>query len=101
MRLSAQQRDIIREEVARAFGANSRVKLFGSRTDDSARGGDIDLFVETGSGVTSKELLDCELRLHAALQRKLGERRIDIVVHRRGAPERAIDAQAKRSGIPI
>jgi len=101
MRLTPQQRDIIREEVGRAFGLDARVKLFGSRTDDSARGGDIDLYVEADGDSSSDELLERELRLHAALQRRLGERRIDIVVHRRGAPPRSIDTHAERTGVPV
>jgi predicted nucleotidyltransferase len=46
MRLSAHERDVIREAAAEVFGPDVRVMLFGSRVDDSRRGGDIDLFVE-------------------------------------------------------
>ncbi|WP_019611789.1 nucleotidyltransferase domain-containing protein [Thioalkalivibrio sp. AKL7] len=99
MRLTDEQQTIIREEVGRAFGPDARVKLFGSRVDDAARGGDIDLYIEADG--TPDELLDQELRLYVALQRQLGERRVDIVVHPRGAPHRPIDTHADRTGVAL
>jgi predicted nucleotidyltransferase len=99
MRLSEAQRRAIVAETARIFGPDATVRLFGSRTDDAARGGDIDLHVEaTGDGA---ELLDRELKLYAGLIRRLGDRRIDIVVHSRGAAQRSIDLQAVRTGIVL
>ena len=51
MRISEIQRQCIKEAVEHQFGADARVLLFGSRVDDTARGGDIDLLVETNSMV--------------------------------------------------
>jgi len=51
VRISEIQRQCIKEAVERQFGADARVLLFGSRVDDTARGGDIDLLVETNSMV--------------------------------------------------
>lgn len=82
MRLTDSQRSIVREEVARAFGEDASVRLFGSRVDDHARGGDIDLHIEADA--PSDELLERELRLRARLWRRLGDRRIDVVVLPRG-----------------
>ncbi|MDE2149707.1 MAG: nucleotidyltransferase domain-containing protein [Gammaproteobacteria bacterium] len=92
MRLTEEQRRTIVEETVRIFGPQARVRLFGSRVDDTARGGDIDLHIEAGG--TPAELLDRELRLRARLMRRLGERRIDVVVHDRRRPRRPIDQQA-------
>lgn len=98
MRLSQKQRQVIRDEVAGIFGAHARVHVFGSRLDDTERGGDIDLHIEaTGN---AEELLDRELALYARLQRKLGEQRIDIVVHGHDQPLRSIDRHARATGIP-
>jgi predicted nucleotidyltransferase len=49
MRLSESQRKIITESVTEVFGQGVTVRLFGSRTDDLKKGGDIDLFVEIPS----------------------------------------------------
>ncbi|KPV39045.1 DNA polymerase III subunit beta [Thiohalorhabdus denitrificans] len=99
MRLTEQQRQTIREEVANTFGPNASVRLFGSRLDDERRGGDIDLYIEADS--TPEELLGQELKLYARLQRRLGERRIDIVVHGQGRPLRPIDRHARESGVAL
>lgn len=47
MRLTPFQQRIIKDEVARIMGEGVRLLLFGSRTDDGRRGGDIDLYLET------------------------------------------------------
>jgi len=46
MRLSAEDIAAIRRLVQARFGAGAGIRLFGSRLDDSARGGDVDLYVE-------------------------------------------------------
>ena len=51
MRLEAQHIAAIKRLAAEQFGAAARVRLFGSRVDDAARGGDVDLLVELDSPV--------------------------------------------------
>lgn len=52
------------------------VYLFGSRVDDTARGGDIDLLVLSG-----KICVWDRLDILADLHRTLGERNIDLIVY--------------------
>lgn len=99
MRLTKQQQQAVREEVDRVFGNGTPVRLFGSRVDDYSRGGDIDLHIETAG--TPSELLDAELRLQARLLRRLGERRIDVVVQASDAPPRPVDIHARQTGAPL
>lgn len=99
MRLTLAQQEAVREEARRAFGEEVVVCVFGSRTDDAARGGDIDLPIEAAG--TPDELLEAELRLRARLKPRLGDRRIDIVVHGRGRPLRPIDEHARRTGFAL
>lgn len=47
MRLTDGQKAAIRETAAECFGSTVQVMVFGSRVDDSARGGDIDLLIVT------------------------------------------------------
>ena len=97
MRITEKQIEAIKELVSRHFGSNAKLILFGSRVDDSARGGDIDLYVETN--LPSEKMLKAEMALYAGLQRRLGERRIDIIVHRDEAPLQPIHEEALRTGI--
>lgn len=47
MRLNDKIREIIKTGVANFRGPDAIVRLFGSRVNDSQRGGDIDLLVES------------------------------------------------------
>ena len=46
LRLNTDERAAVERAARRFLPAGSRVSLFGSRTDDNRRGGDIDLLVE-------------------------------------------------------
>ena len=78
MRLTPEQRQIIREASLRHFGVPPR--LFGSRVDDSRRGGDIDLYIEAAN-LSAKEAFQREMCMGADLHMALGERKIDIVIN--------------------
>lgn len=99
MRLTSFQRQAIKDEVARFMGDGVEVLLFGSRTDDSRRGGDIDLYLE------ARERGDQQwrqvLRLNAALQERLGEQKLDIILHQPGEPLQPIHIEARTHGIRI
>ncbi len=99
MRLSEAQRTIISEEVRRHFGTSTSVPLFGSRARDDLRGSDIDLYIDARGNV--EQMLERELALYAALRRRLGEQRIDIVVHCRHTALHDIDLEARKSGVPL
>ncbi|WP_421620812.1 nucleotidyltransferase domain-containing protein [Alkalilimnicola ehrlichii] len=96
MRLTDLQIKIIKEEVGGLFGPDAGVWLFGSRVDDHARGGDIDLMIEADQD--PEEALEKELRLYSRLIRRLGDQRIDIVIHRAAAPRLPIHKVAMSTG---
>lgn len=54
---------------------NARLYLFGSRTDDSERGGDIDLMI-VSDAITRKDIRTLRLEFFE----KFGEQKIDIVI---------------------
>jgi predicted nucleotidyltransferase len=100
MRLSETQRQAIVQVVHRRFGEAGRVWLFGSRVDDQARGGDIDLYVETPLADPAAAFA-AELRARVDLERALGEQRIDLVVHRIEQEYLPIHRLARDTGIPL
>lgn len=52
MRISDQSAQMATAIISDQFGADAKIWLFGSRADDSKRGGDVDLFVEATSTST-------------------------------------------------
>lgn len=79
MRPSLEQTLSIRHAVLALAGMDAEVALFGSRLDDAARGGDVDLFVETDARLS---LLD-RARIKMELEYLLGLP-VDIVARTRG-----------------
>ena len=102
MRLSKDDQTAIAKAASAALPAGSRVLLFGSRTDDSRLGGDIDLLVEPPEPVDAAQVVALRTRLAAGLYRLMGERRIDILVAAAAEPDtRLILAQARAQGIEL
>lgn len=64
------------EVQATQADADAQIYLFGSRVDDAAQGGDIDLLV-----LSTKIHLMEKLDILAQLHQTLGERKIDLAVH--------------------
>ena len=67
MRLSAIQRESILQATHQNFGASAKVWLFGSRADDTRRGGDVDLYVETEQINTLLSKLRCKIAIEESL----------------------------------
>jgi len=97
MRLTTLQAHITKNTVNRVIGTSSRVWLFGSRTDDDLRGGDIDLLIEIDRVLPNRAEALC--RLHGALTLALGDRKLDIVLKDAHTKETAIFEIAKRTGV--
>ncbi len=80
MRLSEKQLSAICKSFNTLFFAGDMLWLFGSRTDDSLRGGDIDLYIETNQ--KNPDLVyEQRSKLSNAIQKEIGEQKIDIVIN--------------------
>lgn len=99
MRLSPYEREVIRRTTTELAGPAAQVRLFGSRTDDTARGGDIDLLVALPEPCLDR--LDLGLRIGARVERHLGLQRIDVLVADPSTPPSGVLAQARRTGVPL
>ena len=101
MRLSPFQRQAIVESVRAVFGPEAKTFLFGSRTEDSLFGGDIDLLVEVPH--FGDHILPQKIRATGRIQRRIGEQKIDLVVTD-GSPEfesQLIVRNARKQGLPL
>jgi len=92
MRLSSTQTRVILDCMRQHFGADASVMLFGSRLDDAARGGDVDLLVESGASATQRQRALVTMALETALALP-----VEIVSLQRDTPGRAF-ARIARSG---
>ena len=98
MRLTCQQQQFIQRTVKDYFGEDTNVYLFGSRTDDRKRGGDIDLLIEATKN--SGDILNKKLMVLTKLHLTWGEQKIDIVVtEKRQEDDRLVIHEARKSGI--
>jgi uncharacterized protein len=77
MRLSEYERSSIREAVTN-YIPDAKILLYGSRTDDAKRGGDIDILILTPGEVD----LRTRLKMEARIWEKIGEQKIDVLIEK-------------------
>jgi predicted nucleotidyltransferase len=94
MRLLSQEIDMIKSVIHQVFGDDARVMLFGSRVDDSQRGGDIDLYVLPKN--TSAQWQQT-MKALSLLKILLGDQKIDLVIAQDA--QRLIEQEALASGV--
>lgn len=99
MRLTLEQRRIIRERIQIALGADARSYLFGSRVRDDARGGDIDLYIEVDRPLGN--IAASASRVAAELQQALGDQRIDVLIADPKTTRQPIHDNARASGVAL
>ena len=78
MRLKEYQANLIKTLAVKFFGKEAKVYLFGSRVDKNKKGGDIDIYIETDG---NQNILEKKIDMLVELEKKLGQRKIDLVVN--------------------
>jgi uncharacterized protein len=81
------------------LGDDVRVILFGSRVDDTKKGGDIDLLFETDHPVGNRATTIGAF--YVLLICKLGDRKIDILLKDADMPSALVLDVAKETGIQL
>ncbi|SMM99281.1 hypothetical protein SPONN_403 [uncultured Candidatus Thioglobus sp.] len=99
MRLSQLQIKTIKAEAIALFGDSVKVILFGSKVNDDAKGGDIDLMINVVK--QDDNLWRKVLRLNTNIQQKLGEQKIDIITKYQGQKLENIHKEALRTGVVL
>ncbi|MSQ73454.1 MAG: nucleotidyltransferase domain-containing protein [Betaproteobacteria bacterium] len=92
MRISEELAQRATAVIARSYGENAKVWLFGSRANDATRGGDVDLYVEANS----PELM-AAMRCKAELG-DLFDLEVDLIV---GDGSKPIHRIAKQTGVRL
>lgn len=95
MRLESHEVVAIREEVRR-LDSVAEIYLYGSRADDTARGGDIDLLV-VSDRIAFRDLL----RLRRAILDRIGWQQLDLVVRRRQDLEEPLVVAGITAGLKL
>lgn len=76
MRLTAFEVNAIKQTAQEIFGSKAEVLLFGSRVDDTKKGGDIDLYIKAPSGND----LAHKIKFQVSLEQKIGEQKINVIL---------------------
>ncbi len=101
MRLSKSEIDIIKSAARDVWGDKAIVFLYGSRTDDLKKGGDIDLFIKLFNEPDPKEIMLQKSEFLAKLEFLLGEQKIDVIIETRYNRQLPIIKTAQANGIEL
>ena len=94
MRISKNYHRVIKKYFKEFFDGD--IYLFGSRVDDSLKGGDIDLYLVLDN---HNNLFKKKIQFLARVKRELGEQKIDIVFNEDSS--RLIEMEATKWGIKL
>jgi len=94
MRLTSAQIDTIKTTARNVLGEGAQVVLFGSRVDNLAKGGDVDLYAETAEPDLMKKIR-CKVQLQDQLDMP-----VDLIVKPYG-DQSAIALIAKKEGVAL
>ena len=99
MRLSPAQRLALRQRFADELGPHCEIRIFGSRADDQARGGDVDLLVQCPQRLNRKVWLAA--RLAASAERLLEGRKVDVLLVDPDTLLQPVHRAALREGVVV
>jgi len=95
MRLSKYYASTIKSVFETIFD-NGNIYLFGSRVDDTKKGGDIDLYIEIED---KSGLFEKKIKFLSKLKQKIEDQRIDLVFNE--DPTRLIEKEAKKWAVAL
>lgn len=99
MRLTPAQIDTIKSTAQAVLGDGVQVTLFGSRVDDAAKGGDVDLMVEVDQVLLKPALVSA--RIASRVSRAMHGRKVDVLLKAPNLLEQPIHRIATQQGIAL
>jgi len=95
MRLSKKYIEVIKKYFKEFFD-EGEIFLFGSRVDDTKKGGDIDLYLVLND---QTNLFEKKIKFLSRIKKELGEQKIDIIFNTDGS--RLIEKEARKWGVKL
>jgi len=99
MRLTDYQIQAIRQLACQVAGNQSRVRVFGSRLDDTAQGGDLDLMLELPEPVDNPALMAAQMS--AQVSRVMHGRKVDVLLSAPNLKRLPIHEIAFKEGVEL
>lgn len=96
MRLTDKERQFIKKAFSETF-QDGKIYLFGSRVDDTKRGGDIDLYLCPSQQFENERELKRKFQI--LLDEYIGEQKIDVIMAK--DKNRLIEQVAIRDGVEL
>ncbi len=96
MRLEYFEIEKIKSSALKIFGKDVHVYLFGSRVDDSSKGGDIDLYVQAQ---TNDNNIESKINFLIDLKSAIGDQKIDVIMAK--DLSRLIEQEALQTGVKL
>jgi len=96
MRLTPEARALIKQTVLSETGPDGEVSLFGSRVDDTRRGGDIDLYIESEGELRPLQRARIKMQIEEALGIP-----VDVVVWQKGTTATPFQRIAAARSVPL
>lgn len=99
MRLTPAQVAVLKSTARAVLGDDAQVTLFGSRVDDSAKGGDVDLMIEVHQPLAEPALMSA--RIASRISRAMQGRKVDVLLKALNLAEHPIHHAALQQGITL
>lgn len=99
MRLTQEQIQMIKSTAQSVLGGSARVILFGSRVDDAAKGGDVDLLIEVPQALEDPALMSA--RIASRVSRAMQGRQVDVVLKAPNLLDQPIHRIAAQQGVML
>ena len=99
MRLTPEDIQLIRDTVRCHLGNEARITLFGSRVNDQARGGDVDLLIESQIAIEQPAVVIA--RIASAISLGMHERKVDVLLMAPNLMVSPIHQIARQTGAPL
>jgi predicted nucleotidyltransferase len=99
MRLTPAQIDAIKSTATAVLGEGAHVTLFGSRVNDTAKGGDVDLMIEVMQDLADPAVMSA--RIASKVSRAMHGRRVDVLLKAPNLLEQPIHRIAAHQGVAL